>query len=94
MDDNGKYGENYSKYNELCPQAVILNWKASLYSEGGLILIREDKLISMEEARLCRTIYTSPSQHISIDKSHKSGEQINYLENIRVVKYLCIRNWV
>ena len=33
-DNNGKYGKNYSKQNELCPQAVTRNRKVNLYTEG------------------------------------------------------------
>ena len=44
--------------------------RTDLYTEGGWLVIRKGELISMEEARPCRTISTSPAQHINIDKSH------------------------
>ena len=30
-----KYGVNQYKQNELCPQAMMMNRKANLYTEGG-----------------------------------------------------------
>ena len=46
--------------------------RTNLYTEGGWVVIRKGELISMEEARPCRTTSTSPAQHINIDKSHNN----------------------